>query len=287
MTSRRSLSWKKSGAAAARTQPPREDPVPEPAHTPPVNVTRRRFLLALGATGAAVGGATIAAQVSATPADAAEAEHQWAFVIDLRRCDGCERCTVGCQKAHYLNKDQTWIKVYKITNPTTRQTRFMPRLCMHCENAPCVKVCPVGATYKNPEGVVLVNQNTCIGCRTCMAACPYEARYFNWTEPLPAPSLAPQPMPEFPVPQQKGTVGKCILCVHNTEVGKLPVCVEACLMGALWIADLRLDVAANGIGETVKLSKFLKENDAIRFREELGTRPRVWYILGHGQKLGL
>jgi molybdopterin-containing oxidoreductase family iron-sulfur binding subunit len=89
-------------------------------------------------------------------------------------------------------------------------------------------------------------------------------------------------MPEFPVPQKQGTVGKCILCVHNTTVGKLPACVEGCPMGALYIADQVADVATNG-QETVKLSTFLRENDAVRFKEELGTRPRVYYILGHGQ----
>ncbi len=90
-------------------------------------------------------------------------------------------------------------------------------------------------------------------------------------------------MPEFPVPQQKGTVGKCILCVHNTDVGKLPSCVDACDMGALYIADLEADVAVNGLNETVKLSKFLRDNDAIRYKEELGTGPRVYYIPGHSQ----
>lgn len=251
----------------------------------PRGSSRRRFLkmmaaIGAGAAGAAAGGPLL---VRKAEAEAANAQHQWAFVIDLRKCDGCEKCTKACQKAHYLGKDQKWINVYTMTS-TTGQTYFMPRLCMHCENAPCVRVCPVAATFKNAEGVVLVNQNICIGCRTCMAACPYEARYFNWTEPPPAPAMVEQPMPEFPVPQKKGTVGKCILCVHNTAMGKLPVCVEACTMEALYVGDLKKDVATNG-RETVKLSKFLRENDAIRYREELGTRPRVWYILGHGQKL--
>jgi molybdopterin-containing oxidoreductase family iron-sulfur binding subunit len=211
------------------------------------------------------------------------ARHQWGFVVDLRKCDGCAKCTKACQKTHYLDKDQKWINVYEITN-SAGQAYFMPRLCMQCENPPCLRVCPVGATYMNPEGVVLVNQTTCIGCRTCMAACPYEARYFNWNEPPAAPSTLHQPMPEFPVPQQRGTVGKCILCVHNADVGKLPACVEACTMEALYIADLAVDAATNG-HETVKLSKLLRENDATRFREELGTRPRVYYIQGHGQDL--
>ncbi len=250
--------------------------------TIPWEVTRRGFLKAFGAAsaGAAAGLLPVAEDAQSS---AGEAEHQWAFVIDLRKCDGCERCTKACQTTHYLASDQKWINVYKITN-SAGQSHYMPRLCMQCENAPCLRVCPVGATFKNDEGVVLVNQQTCIGCRTCMAACPYEARYFNWTEPPPAPSTLAQPMPEFPVPQKKGTVGKCILCVHNTEVGKLPACVEACSMEALYVGDLKRDVATNG-RDTVKLSKFLRDNDAVRFREELGTRPRVWYVLGHGQKL--
>ncbi len=91
-------------------------------------------------------------------------------------------------------------------------------------------------------------------------------------------------MPEFPVPQKKGTVGKCVLCVHNTDVGKLPACVDACSMQALYVADMLTDVATNG-SETVQLSQFLRDNDAVRYREELGTRPRVWYVPGHGQNL--
>jgi molybdopterin-containing oxidoreductase family iron-sulfur binding subunit len=248
------------------------------------DVTRRRFLKALGAAGGAAAVATgILGTTSAAAMDAHDAQHQWAFVIDLRKCDGCEKCTKACQTTHSLAKDQKWINVYRITD-ASGQTHPMPRLCMHCENAPCVRVCPVAATFKNAEGVVLVNQDICIGCRTCMAACPYEARYFNWSEPPAATSLFEHAMPEFPVPQQKGTVGKCILCVHNTQMGKLPACVDACTMEALYIGDLVTDVATNG-RETVKLSKFLRDNDAVRYREELGTHPRVWYILGHGQHL--
>lgn len=246
-----------------------------------MNLTRRHFLGGL----LAAGGASLVATPLARNVEAAPtAQNQWGFVIDLRRCDGCEKCTKGCQTMHYLAKDQRWINVYKMTN-SDGQNYFMPRLCMECENAPCQRVCPVSATYKNPEGVVLVDQSKCIGCRTCMAACPYEARYFNWDQPPAAPSsLMHQPMPEFPVPQKKGTVGKCILCVHNTSVGKLPACVEACTMQALYIADLKADVMTNG-SETYKLSTYLRQNDATRFREELGTKPRVYYVVGHGQDL--
>jgi molybdopterin-containing oxidoreductase family iron-sulfur binding subunit len=92
-------------------------------------------------------------------------------------------------------------------------------------------------------------------------------------------------MPEFPVPQRRGTVGKCILCVHYTDMGRLPACVDACRMGALYIADLNSDVMANTLGETYKLSTYLRENDAFRYKEELNTSPRVWYVGGHGQAL--
>jgi dimethyl sulfoxide reductase iron-sulfur subunit len=208
-------------------------------------------------------------------------ERQWAFVVDMRLCDGCDACTEACQKTHYLAADQKWINVYRMTS-AAGQAYFMPRLCMHCENAPCEKVCPVGATFKNDEGVILVDQKVCIGCRMCMAACPYEARYFNWDDTVEPPAEFNNPMPEFPVPQIKSTVGKCILCVHYEKDGKVPACVSACQMGALYIADLEADIATNG-SDTVKLSTFLRANDAIRYREELGTHPRVYYILGHGQ----
>ncbi len=266
----------------------REGQTTEDSAAPPrSSVSRRRFikLAAIAGAGGAVAGTaavTMGGATAATPAP--PAKHQWAMVVDLRRCDGCEKCTTACQKMHYLAEDQTWIKVYDMKT-ADGQSYFMPRLCMHCENPPCQRVCPVGATFKNPEGVVLVDQKICIGCRACMAACPYEARYFNWSQPPAVPSTLSNPMPEFPVPQQKGTVGKCILCVHNTDVGKLPACVEACSMGALYIGDIEADVAINGLNETVKLSKFVRDNDAIRYKEELGTRPRVYYILGHSQDL--
>lgn len=246
--------------------------------------SRRAFLRTLVLAGGAGATPLALGRALAAPVPPTQADHQWAFVVDLRRCDGCEHCTKACQAEHYLSKDQKWINVYRLTD-AEGQAYFMPRLCMHCENAPCEKVCPVHATFKNPEGVVLVDQNACIGCRTCMAACPYEARYFNWNQPPAAPAgLSQKTMPEYPVPGKKGTVGKCILCVHNTEMGKLPACVENCPMKALYVGDLKADIATNGV-ETVKLSAFLRQNDAIRFREELGTRPRVYYITGHGQNI--
>ena len=257
-------------------------------------VSRRLLLsrlakLGIATTALAAGGMELVsyrdeAHSAAKTAAGAKAKHAWCMVIDLRYCDGCESCTLACQERHQLTKDQTWLKVYTMTD-AAGGTFHMPRLCMMCENPPCTYVCPVGATYRNADGVTLVDQNVCIGCRACMAACPYEARYFNWSDPPPAKRLPMPPTPEFPVPQVKGTVGKCVLCADRLTHGELPGCVAGCPMGVIYVGDLVTDVAVNGLGTTVQLSQFLRANDAVRFKEELGTSPRVYYILGHGQSI--
>lgn len=263
-------------------------------------LTRRQFVVG-GAV--AAGGAAVAAGVgisSATAKGAARDAHpghkpanrQWAMVIDLRKCEGCTtigkppQCTASCQGTHFLPEDQTWMKVFEMEHPEGG-TYFMPRPCMQCENAPCLNVCPVAATYRDESGNVLVDQDRCIGCRMCMAACPYGARYFNWDDPPKPPPQAAlaQRSPDYPVPQKRGTVGKCVFCAHETEYGKLPACAEGCPMKAIYFGDLEEDVATNG-KEVVILSRFVGENSGFRYKEELGTRPRVFYISGHGQEFG-
>lgn len=257
-------------------------------------LSRRQALLALAAAGSALAAGPLLAPLvqvhgESDPADPTHAgetplpPRRWAMVIDLRRCDGCKKCTEACQAKHYLPPEQEWIKVYTVRDRTGVEVNI-PRLCMHCEDAPCVRVCPVSATFVDRDGLVLVDQDKCIGCRLCMAACPYEARYFNWTEPKIKPPLPTKATPEYPSPQQRGTVGKCVLCVHNIKYGQLPYCLEACTMDAIYIGDLDADVATNGT-ETVRLSTLLSENNAIRLKEELNTKPRVWYIPGHGEDL--
>ncbi|HEX4744067.1 MAG TPA: 4Fe-4S dicluster domain-containing protein [Candidatus Limnocylindria bacterium] len=250
-------------------------------------LTRRKLLTKVGVAGAGTAAAALV-PIHFDPAAAGAAtkdapDRQWAMVIDMRRCDGCGDCTKACQTEHELPKDFEWIKVFEVEDKQGRKY-FMPRPCFQCESAPCLKVCPVAATYKEADGVVLVDQDRCIGCRMCMAACPYGARYFNYTEPPKSANPFQHATPQFPVPQQKGTVGKCMFCVHRIADGKLPACVDACGMRAIWIGDLVEDVATNG-EETVRLSQFLKENDAFRYKEELNTGPRVYYIAGHGQHL--
>ncbi len=246
-------------------------------------ISRRRLLGGLGGGAAALAATSLVPTEFSADAATPPAKHQWAMVIDMRRCDGCAKCTEACQDAHHLPKSFEWIKVLE-KRSKYGQKFFMPRVCMQCENAPCIKACPVAASFKNAEGVNLVDQDRCIGCRMCMAACPYGARYFNESEPEYQNPFGPPPTPEFPVPQQKGTVVKCMLCVHRTSDGQLPACVEACTMYALYLGDFVTDIATNG-RETVRLRKFLNDNDAFRWKEELNTGPRVYYIAGHGQDL--
>jgi dimethyl sulfoxide reductase iron-sulfur subunit len=279
------------------THPEEGGPVGPPSGATPEarrGLSRRNLLATLGVTAAGGALALVSfqddAQAAMTPAMTAMATkakasaHAWCMVIDLRTCDGCKGCTMACQQRHGLREEQTWINVYEMKD-AAGGTFNMPRPCMMCEDAPCMYICPVGANVRTDDGLVLVDTEACIGSRACMAACPYEARYFNWTDPLPQKRMPAPSTPQMPVPE-KGVVGKCVFCADRLPQGELPACVSGCPMGVLFIGDLVTDIAVNGMGKTVVLSEFLRANDAVRFKEELGTNPRVYYILGHGQNLG-
>ncbi len=215
----------------------------------------------------------------------------WCMVIDLKKCEGCitigtpPQCTQACIAFHYVPNGQEWIQVFGVDLPGGGEY-FMPVPCQQCESAPCVNVCPVAATYHTREGIVLVDHNRCIGCRMCMAACPYQRRFFNWSRPeLPPEAALAEYSPEYPVPAVVGTVMKCVFCANLVRTGRLTSCTAACPMKAIYLGDLNDDIATNGV-EIVKLSGFLDENNAYRFKEELGTQPRVWYLPGHGQEFG-
>ncbi len=248
--------------------------------------SRRQLLKGLGLAGAAAALSPVArlAATWAAPPHASSASgrpRRWVMVIDLARCDGCKKCTLACQAEHVVPFEQEWIKVSDVGN-NAFDKYSQPVPCQHCEVAPCVKVCPVGATFHNQDGIVLVDHNRCIGCRFCMAACPYGARSFNWTEPkhTAAESFA-QYSPEYPVPHRKGTVEKCMLCAHRVKVGRLPACLETCTkegMKAIYFGDANENLVTNG-EEVKKLSQLLGEGRAYQYKEELGTHPRVWYLL--------
>lgn len=214
------------------------------------------------------------------PSLAGRWRRKWVMFIDLERCDGCGLCTDACNMEHEVPAGQTWIKVLRVQDNPLSKPYPLPRPCMQCENAPCVKVCPVGATYYNEDGVVLINEDRCIGCRMCMAACPYGARYFNWEQPVhstrehEAETYSPE---TYPHKHRVGVVEKCMFCSHRYKEGILPACVLGCPMRALFFGDLDEDVVLNG-SETWKILETLEKRHAFRLLEELGTEPRVYYL---------
>ena len=139
-----------------------------------------------------------------------------------------------------------------------------PTTCMHCDEPPCVKVCPVDATFKRQDGIVLIDSDRCIGCRFCMAACPYSTRVFNWQEPVLEEEVASKPYScETSMPQKTGTVGKCDFCPDMTRKGELPHCVSACPNGVFFFGDENEDSVTNG-AETFRFSELIKEKAGYR-----------------------
>ncbi len=221
-------------------------------------------------------------------------KRRWVMVVDQDLCDGCGKCTEACISEHRVppawgepsysgsqyNGSQEWIKVFNHQETPDGTPVFQPTPCMNCQSAPCVKVCPVGATYYNEDGLVLIDNTRCIGCRFCMAACPYDRRFFNWGEPPHSPDeVLIHYNPEYPVPHRRGTVEKCVFCAHRVKMGRLPACVEACKlagMKALYFGDANEDVVTNG-EDVVRLTDLL-DKGGFRLKEELGTQPSVYYL---------
>ena len=207
------------------------------------------------------------------------AGRKFVMVIDLAKCDGCKTCTVSCQNMHNTESDREWIKVYKMKDAKSTSPYFFPKPCYHCDNPPCTKVCPVNATFKRQDGIVLVDNERCIGCRSCMAACPYSTRYFNWSHPTQSPETVKMTYsPEQSFPRRMGTVEKCDFCPDMIRQGKMPSCVTACPMNALYFGDQNENAVTDHSGNTLKLSQLLEDNAGYRYLEELGTEPRVYYL---------
>ncbi|HVA37062.1 MAG TPA: 4Fe-4S dicluster domain-containing protein [Candidatus Dormibacteraeota bacterium] len=226
------------------------------------------------------------------------AERRWGMVIDTRKCVGCSSCTVGCVMENKLPPGVVYRPVIDTevgTYPNVAR-KFLPRPCMQCDNPPCVPVCPVGATWKRPDGIVEIDYNACIGCRYCITACPYQARTFdfgeNWTDdaaqgPEGALSLdashAYEEQPNFeygvewtrgegPIPKSPvGNARKCTFCVHRLEQEMLPMCVTTCIGRATFFGDL------DDPGSLV--AEMASRPNAQRLKEELNTKPKVYYLV--------
>ncbi|WP_376792671.1 4Fe-4S dicluster domain-containing protein [Thermoflexus sp.] len=226
---------------------------------------------------------------------------RYGMVIDLSRCMGCRACMEACKVENNTPQAIFWMYVFRFEEgefPNVRQW-FMPRPCMHCDNAPCVKVCPVGARYKREDGLVATDWERCIGCRYCEVACPYGVNYFNWKRPdrnyyldwsdPNLQSITGGIAPPYKNPDLdqaygeerrriaggghvKGVIEKCTFCVHRVEKGKLPACVANCPVQALLFGDLD--------DPDSLVSRVLRQKPHFRLLEELGTEPRVFYVGG-------
>ena len=295
--------------AESRTAP--GEPMPAPEGEPQSGslfqraASRRRWLGLAAAggivavAGSAINSATalatsLAKPVSLTtppPPPGTVRLRRWTMLIDLRYCDGCQgvdkppQCTEACIQGHYAPEPMEWIQVYE-ADLQGDGTQFIPTPCQHCQNAPCVNVCPVGATFATPEGVVLIDHQRCIGCRICLEACAYDRRFFAWGQPTQPPETQlMQYDVEHQIPATKGTTMKCDFCPDMAREGRLPYCAQGCPNHAIYYGDLEEGIAANG-QQVVNIAQFLADNSGYRLKEQLGTQPRVFYIPGHGELVG-
>jgi Fe-S-cluster-containing dehydrogenase component len=202
---------------------------------------------------------------------------KFVMVIDLARCANARKCVEACQEGHLLPKDHEWMKLYLLQDDHNTAKYWFPRPCFHCDKPMCVSVCPVGATYKRPDGIVLIDNQRCIGCKFCMTGCPFSARVFNWKDPEVTVPEGHVYDPETNIPAVEGTVGKCVFCADKLRKNELPRCVSACPMGVIYFGDLLEDTVTNG-DETLRFSTLMVDRAGYRYREELGTLPSVYYL---------
>jgi Fe-S-cluster-containing dehydrogenase component len=202
---------------------------------------------------------------------------KFVMVIDLSRCRNARKCVEKCQEAHHLLPKQEYMKVYLMQRSDKSAPYWFPKPCFHCNNPLCASVCPVGATYKRSDGIVLVDNERCIGCKFCMTGCPYNARIFIWEKLDKEDEKDLVYSPETSIPLKEGTVAKCDFCPDMIRKKELPHCVTACPMGVIYFGDINEDSVTNG-EETVSFSELIKNRDGYRYLEVLGTDPSVYYL---------
>ena len=216
----------------------------------------------------------------------------FAYALDISRCIGCRRCVYACAEENNLSRDPQihWIRVLSMEkekgvdfahadpyySPDTVPQDghfYVPVACQHCRNAPCTKVCPTGATWTEPDGIVVIDYDWCIGCRCCMAACPYGARHFNWREPaVPAAQINPAMHVLGNRPRKRGVVEKCTWCIQRTRAGRYPACVEVCPVGARKFGNL--------LDPDSEIRYIIEHKRVMVLKQELNTMPKFFYFYG-------
>lgn len=208
---------------------------------------------------------------------------RYGMVVDMTKCNGCNECRVACHSIHNVpemgddKQDVKWIWTEEYDNifpgmnnkyvDESSKKKPSPVLCNHCDNPACVRVCPTKATYKGKDGLVIMDFHRCIGCRFCMAACPYGARSFNFKDPRPSIKDLNSSFPT----RRKGVVEKCNFCAERLAVGNLPICTEKCPQGALTFGDLN--------DPESEIRKVLSTQYTMQRKVELGTHPNIYYIV--------
>lgn len=221
--------------------------------------------------------------------EVAEENVLFGYAFNISRCEGFMDCVQACVRENNLDrKSKTqYVRVFEmehgqmdITKGNGKYFHEVPReghfymaiQCFHCENPPCVKACPTKATWKEKDGIVVVDYDWCIGCRYCMAACPYWGRRFNWHDPeVPAEEINPKQHYLGNRMRKRGQMEKCTFCIQRSRNGKLPACAEACPTGARIFGNL--------LDPDSEIRFVLKNKKVFRMKEELGTDPKFWYFI--------
>jgi molybdopterin-containing oxidoreductase family iron-sulfur binding subunit len=215
---------------------------------------------------------------------------EFAYALDISRCIGCRRCVHACVEENNQSRDPQvqWIRVFEMEKgkgvdfseadpyydpPEVPEEGhfYVPVQCQQCRNAPCTKVCPTGATWTEPDGIVVVDYDWCIGCRYCMAACPYGARHFNWGKPaIPKDQLNTTTHVLGNRPRPQGVVEKCTFCIQRTRNGRYPACVEVCPVGARKFGNL--------LDPDSEIRYIIEHKRVLVLKEDLNTLPKFFYF---------